>query len=29
MDQVVIEPEAAVLTDIPMIDAKIKDIPSE
>ena len=29
MDQVVIEPEAAVLTDMPMIDAKINDIPSE
>ena len=29
MDQVVIEPEAAVLTDMPTIDAKINDIPSE
>jgi preprotein translocase subunit SecG len=29
MDQVVIEPDAAVLTDIPMIDAKINDTSND
>jgi len=29
MDQVVIEPETVVLSDVPMIDTKINDIPSE